>query len=158
MPRLLLALALACIAAGAHAQKPDPLKSPACIETRQRLQELVAQAKPGDPDDAERLSLAREGMAIACFGRKQGQRERSGVPVPAQVVAPPALSTPRPIAGPMPSTAPPSPLYTPGPAAVTACDPGGCWDNQGHRLNNIGPLLIGPRGPCTVQAGMVVCP
>jgi hypothetical protein len=45
------------------------------------------------------------------------------------------------------------------PAAVTTCDPGGCWDSDGRRLNSVGPQLIAPRGrACNVQAGVVLCP
>ena len=70
------------------------------------------------------------------------------------VVPPPVIETVRP-----PVIAPSAPAVDAAkPAAVTACDPGGCWDSQGRRLERIGPQLTGPRGACTVQAGVVQCP
>ena len=49
------------------------------------------------------------------------------------------------------------PVYV-APPVVTTCDSAGCWDSNGHRLNNLGPMLVGPRGACTVVAGTVQCP
>jgi len=50
------------------------------------------------------------------------------------------------------------PLDIPRPATMTTCDPGGCWDANGKRLNQVGPVLIGPRGPCGMYGGVVTCP
>lgn len=70
------------------------------------------------------------------------------------VVPPPVIEGPRP-----PPVVPPAPpVDIPKPAAITACDPGGCWDNQGRRLDRSGPSLMGPRGACAVQGGVVQCP
>ena len=44
------------------------------------------------------------------------------------------------------------------PYAITSCDSGGCWANDGSRLNRVGPNLWGPRGICTVQGSLVQCP
>jgi len=49
-------------------------------------------------------------------------------------------------------------VHIPRPVAITTCDAGGCWDSQGHRLNFMGPMLIGPQGLCSLQAGAVHCP
>lgn len=70
------------------------------------------------------------------------------------VVPPPVIDGPRP----PPVAPPPPPLDIPKPAAITTCDPGGCWDSQGRRLDRSGPLLMGPHGACVVQAGVVRCP
>jgi hypothetical protein len=43
-------------------------------------------------------------------------------------------------------------------AVITTCDPGGCWDSEGRRLNHLGPMLVGPRGLCNLQAGIANCP
>ncbi|MES3003980.1 MAG: hypothetical protein V4787_25035 [Pseudomonadota bacterium] len=59
----------------------------------------------------------------------------------------------------VPAISPPSPpLAIPRPATISSCDPAGCWDSEGRRLNNQGPLLLGPRGPCLQQGGVVSCP
>jgi hypothetical protein len=59
----------------------------------------------------------------------------------------------------VPVTSTPLPaLAIPRPTVITTCDPGGCWDSAGHRLNNLGPMLVGPRGPCTLQGGIANCP
>ena len=44
------------------------------------------------------------------------------------------------------------------PYAITSCDAGGCWANDGSRLNRLGPNLWGPRGICTVQGSLLQCP
>jgi hypothetical protein len=44
------------------------------------------------------------------------------------------------------------------PYAITSCDAGGCWANDGSRLNRVGPNLWGPRGVCTVQGTLLQCP
>jgi hypothetical protein len=53
---------------------------------------------------------------------------------------------------------PPPPLRVDRPAVITACDPGGCWDSNGTRLNRAGPVLLGPTGACSVSGGFVHCP
>ncbi len=68
------------------------------------------------------------------------------------IAAPAAAPTLPPVALPAP------PLAIPRPTVITTCDPAGCWDSDGRRLNNMGPLLMGPRGPCTLQGGVANCP
>lgn len=70
------------------------------------------------------------------------------------VVPAPVIETVHP---PVPAL-PPAPVEAPRPAALTTCDPGGCWDSRGKRLDSVGPLLVGPRGACDVQGGVVLCP
>jgi hypothetical protein len=53
---------------------------------------------------------------------------------------------------------PPPPVAIQRPPAVGACDPGGCWDSNGNRLNRVGPNLMSPRGQCTTVNGIVNCP
>ena len=64
-----------------------------------------------------------------------------------QVPSPAALPTPL-----------PPPVALPRAAVITQCDPTGCWDSSGQRLNRVGPGLAGPGGPCTVQGNSVICP
>ncbi len=54
----------------------------------------------------------------------------------------------------------PPPLAAPTerPYAVTTCDPGGCWANDGSRLNRVGPNLWGKHGICTLQGSLLQCP
>jgi len=53
----------------------------------------------------------------------------------------------------------PSPaLPAPAPTSVLSCDIGGCWANDGSRLNRVGPTLWGPRGACTVLGTLLQCP
>lgn len=82
-------------------------------------------------------------------------------PVPVHVVAPSVIVVPPPVIDGPPAivTEPPwPPVAIPRPAVVTTCDPGGCWDSEGRRLNQVGPLLVGPHGACTMQAGAAQCP
>ncbi|MDB5872526.1 MAG: hypothetical protein JWQ07_1968 [Ramlibacter sp.] len=141
------------------AQDADPLNSAACKAAREALESVFDDPGLSRQARAGRLGLARENAAAACLGRSAGQRERSGAPVPAQAVPAPAITAGRLSPAPLPAPAPPAPpLAISRPAAITTCDPAGCWDSEGRRLNNMGPLLIGPRGPCTLQGGLVNCP
>jgi hypothetical protein len=76
------------------------------------------------------------------------------MPGAAVVVPPTIIDGPRPpvIALPAP------PMEVKRPAPLTTCDSAGCWDADGRRLNNVGPLLMGPHGPCIRQGGVVQCP
>lgn len=81
--------------------------------------------------------------------------------MPVHIVAPSVIVVPPPVIdGPPAIVAEPprQPLVIPRPTAVTTCDPGGCWDSQGRRLNQVGPVLMGPHGACTMQAGAAQCP
>ena len=50
------------------------------------------------------------------------------------------------------------PVPNPRPQAMTMCDPGGCWDSEGRRVNRAGPVLVTPRGACVAQGATVQCP
>jgi hypothetical protein len=86
---------------------------------------------------------------------RQPQPQRSGAPYPPISVPPTTIAVPRPL--PVPDTTPQPQVVIPRPATVTACDPAGCWDSDGRRLNQIGPQIVGPQGPCNMQGGVVSC-
>jgi hypothetical protein len=154
IPVLLLAMA-ATGALRAQASETDPLSSSECAAARGELEKVLSE--PGRKARDERLLRARQQVVAACLGSESGGRERSGAPQPAQVV-PPVLPPVRPAPPPLPTIAPaPPPVAVPR-AAITTCDPAGCWDSEGRRLNNMGPLLVGPRGLCTLQGGVLNCP
>jgi hypothetical protein len=68
------------------------------------------------------------------------------IPAPPSPAVPPVAAIPQP------------PLAIPRPPVVTACDASGCWDSNGTRYNQQGPVLLGPKGVCTLQAGALNCP
>jgi hypothetical protein len=138
--------------------QPDPMSSHECKAAREELELALSDPSADRQVQAKRLALARRLAASACLGRSDTKRERSGVPDPVQTVAPPAISVPSkppPVAA---DAAPKPPVAIPRAAAITVCDPAGCWDSEGRRLNNMGPFLMGPRGLCTVQGATVQCP
>jgi hypothetical protein len=159
MPRYIAALLLVLAPAGAlWAQVPgaaDPLNSSECAAAREELEKVLGE--PGRKARDDRLLRARQKAVDACLGRDSGSRERAGAPQPAQVV-PPVLPSVRPDQPPLPAIAPAPPPLAPPRAAITTCDPAGCWDSEGRRLNNMGTFLIGPRGLCTLQGGVLNCP
>jgi hypothetical protein len=112
----------------------------------------------GTPGARERLSHVRKNAITACLGSASQGAERSGAPDPPITVAPTRIGAhTAPL--PTPSLTPPAPPLTiPRPAAITTCDPGGCWDSEGRRLNIMGPLLVGPGGTCNVHPNVVTCP
>ena len=138
------------------AAEPDPLKSDACKEAITALEQVAGEN--ASPTRSARLAQARENAASVCLGRGKERGTRSGAPYPAQSVSPPVrpAARPQPPAPAMP--APPAAPPVPRPAVITTCDAAGCWDSDGRRLNQVGPLLIGPRGPCTPQSALANCP
>jgi len=99
--------------------------------------------------------LAAQACPTPASAQPQPQPQRSGAPYPPISVPPPTISVPRPL--PVPNTTTQPQVVIPRPATVTACDPGGCWDSDGRRLNQVGPQIVGPQGPCNVQGGVVSC-
>ena len=142
------------LVAVAHAQNPDPLRSPECGAARDSLEQALQDASARVPGAAARLTQARKEAIAMCLGGEAGGRERSGAPDPVAVVPPvgPRVAMP-----PSPATVAITPLPPP-PAAIVSCDPGGCWDSTGRRLGAQGPVLAGPRGACMVQGAVVICP
>jgi hypothetical protein len=149
--RLFAVIALGLATMASAAPSPDPLKSPECRRALDELERTV-DAKPPGAAGAQRVAAARRIAADACLGRSDGKAARSGAPYPAEAVPPPVISG---ATAPRPQPAPAAPAR---PAVITTCDTAGCWDSEGRRLNQIGPLLVGPRGPCTVQGGLAQCP
>jgi hypothetical protein len=157
----------------------DPLRSPDCRRAIARLDAEEAAAAPSVPRASasvaapgrrgvdDRLAALRRDAANRCLAR------RADPPLPPQaLVRPPPLSLAPLAVAPASEatsaaatarTAPtlpgPGPAAKPGhPYAITSCDAGGCWANDGSRLNRVGPNLWGPRGLCTVQGTLVQCP
>jgi hypothetical protein len=145
-----LAFALACPAA--LSQEPDPLKSPECGQALAELQAARAQRT----QDTAPVEQARKRAARLCLGlteqaQPSGRVEQPPLRVPSPVITP----AQRPALPAAPAIAPPEIRRPP---VITSCDPGGCWDSYGTRLNRAGPNLIGPRGVCTQQGVILNCP
>jgi hypothetical protein len=150
------------IAAGAwltaDAQPADLMDSPECKAARAQLEAVLDDPGLGREERAQRLAAVRQQVLTICLGAPSAQPQRSGAPEPVIAVPAPIISLP-PAHANVPVTSTPLPaLAIPRPTVITTCDPGGCWDSAGHRLNNLGPMLVGPRGPCTLQGGIANCP
>lgn len=152
-----LLLASAAAAASGQAMNADPLSSSECAAARSELDKALSEPAAGQAR-SQRLARARQQVALVCLGPGSGERVRSGAPQPAQAV-PPSLIPMPPAPAPAPAiTPPPPPPDVPRAAPLTTCDPAGCWDSEGRRLNKMGPLLISPRGLCTIEGGLLNCP
>ena len=151
----------------------DPLESSECRRALAALnsQEAAVAETSGasavvSADDrrliAAKLTPARRAAARACLARSLDPPSSSPLARPPPIATAPLVVPPASAPAPSRSTAgSPPPLPRPGPAepyAITSCDPGGCWANDGTRLNRVGPSLWGPRGVCTVQGSLVQCP
>ncbi|HMA07010.1 MAG TPA: hypothetical protein VKP68_04080 [Ramlibacter sp.] len=167
MCRPVAALLMAFLPLMLHAQG-DPLVSPECDAARAELDQALDGADSGAGQARERLARARTRVATACLGGSDGGRKRSGAPDPALQV-PPALitngrahlptQTPAQLSAPLPRLeGAPAPVAIPRPTVINTCDASGCWDSQGRRLNNAGPVLMGPRGLCSGTGNTVICP
>ena len=156
---LLLAAGAVSAAPGAIAQAADRLDSPECAAARGELEAALDDPGLGRNERAQRLAVVRKRVLAICLGPASAHPQRSGAPQPAVAVPAPVISAP-PLYPTARATPPPLPLpaLVPRPAVITTCDPGGCWDSDGRRLNNLGPMLAGPRGVCTVQGGIAICP
>ena len=181
---LLVLLPAAFAAAGPPPTAGDPLHSAECraallalqveesaVGPASRLASSAASAPAASAADGTRgdaptrplnprLAAARRQAAAACLA---GRADPPALP---QRFAQPA-ATVTPVTGPgspmpeatRPGTALPSPaLPAPALTTVLSCDTGGCWANDGSRLNRVGPTLWGPRGACTVQGTLLQCP
>jgi hypothetical protein len=162
-------LLLAAAGGPVHAASADPLQSVDCRRAVASLQAEEATAMTrhaSDPSAASEpatpspsLQDARRNAATRCLAsRADPEPPRGRLAQPPIVVDPVApLTTAR-----MPA---PSIAHGPAPApaprrgdAVVSCDPGGCWANDGSRLQRVGPNLWGPRGVCTLQGASLQCP
>lgn len=152
LSRLLLALSLLAHAWPAAAQV-DPLKSPACGAALASLQS----ARSGGAG-AGRVESLRSEAATACLGAGSVPGRPSRV-LQAPIAVPPPQIEPTPVAPPLAAPSLPAPpVALDRPATPAICDPGGCWTNDGTHLRQVPPSLVGPRGLCSTQAGVVYCP
>ena len=168
MRRFAFLCVLACVGSlPAWAQKsPDLMQTPECLAARKDLDAALAAGGP-----RTRLDAARELAALKCFGA----RPKTAASAPeGRFLPPPASAQPPPPPAPVPEPAPlqlrpapalpsvapaPPPVAIPRNPAVTSCDTAGCWDSNGNRYNQQGPMLLGPRGGvCTIQGGLMNCP
>jgi len=172
-----LAPATAAIAEPATAALGDPLESAECqrafavLNSEEAAVAESARASGGVTTNDRRLIDAklaplRRQAARACLARRADPVTLSSS---ARLVRPPPLTTQPLAVAPASSPAPtaataraaplaPLPLPAEKPYAITSCDPGGCWANDGSRLSRVGPNLWGPRGICTVQGSLLQCP
>jgi hypothetical protein len=151
-----LIVAGSCLAA--KAQPADGMDSPECRAARDQLEATLDDPGLGREERAQRLAVLRKQVLTLCLGPASARPQRSGAPEPVIAVPAPIISLPPAHSNVSATTAPLPPVAVPRPTVITTCDPGGCWDSAGHRLNNLGPLLVGPRGLCTLQGGIANCP
>lgn len=156
------ALALPAMAAAPDdaPRAQDPLKTPACLAARERLDAIMAEPKP----DLVLLRAARTRAARACFREEAEAVERAPARLDRPRLPTPLVSVPPPIAPTAPPPAPPpSPSATAAPppvapAQLQRCDAGGCWDSTGQRLNQAGNVLLDGWGRrCTTQGTVLNC-
>lgn len=127
-----------------------PASGAAADETRQR-------------EVAARLLPQRQRVADACLGGlttspPPSQRTWAGPP-PARPAQPPGLFVPTVKAPPpgAPVVSVPPPRFDP-PVTLQHCTGSSCLASDGSTLTRVGPNLVGPRGVCTAQGGVVRCP
>jgi hypothetical protein len=145
----LLLSALPCAA------QEDPLKSAACGTALSQLQAARQQQAPAGTVEALRSAAASACLGSATPPTRPGRVLQAPIVVPPPQIEVPAQAAPLPI--PVPAPAPP-PVAIQRPPAPALCDAGGCWSNDGTHLQQLPPSLIGPRGLCTQQGGLVYCP
>ena len=169
-----LSLCFMTLALGAtvgSAQDADPLHSTACVQALDALQAqeaaLAAAARQNEgagervePAMRSALQTLRRRAARDCLGSQLD----APPPVQQRLLQPPvsgASAAPPPatwhVTPPAAAAAPP-PIRIPPLRTITACDPMGCWANDGTRLQRIGSTLYGPLGLCTVQGAVLSCP
>jgi hypothetical protein len=153
-----LVAAALMISAQGHAVPVDPLRSPECAAARAQLGDALDEPVSQRRAHPEQLARARKGVIERCLGHMTGNPQRTGAPDPPIAVPAPVVDAPRTAPPQLPGAAAPPALVTPRASVITACDPAGCWDSNGQRLNNLGPVLLGPHGVCVAQAGQVTCP
>jgi hypothetical protein len=163
------AIAMAAAAASPPtAPGGDPLQAPECRQALATLEaeEAAAEAAPhlsasavARPAPANGLQAARRHAARSCLASRADAPLPSGrLAQPPIVVAPLRLAPAGRAATAHSLPASPTPPVPERPYAVTSCDPGGCWANDGSRLNRVGPNLWGAHGICTLQGTLLQCP
>jgi hypothetical protein len=163
------AIAMAATAASpAAAPGSDPLRAPEChralaaLEAEEGAAEAAPHASAGAvarPAPPNGLQAARRHAAQSCLASRADAPLPSGrLARPPIVVAPLRVAPAGRTAAAHPAPAGPTPPVPERPYAVTSCDPGGCWANDGSRLNRVGPNLWGAHGICTLQGTLLQCP
>jgi hypothetical protein len=165
MHRRLLTLLLALAAGGAAAQAGDPLRTEACrravdaLDAAQGRPAAAAASTPAASAPAARLPDLRRAAARACLGGSGGVRplpRQPGTPISVAPVELPRAPLPAALPTPPAMRLPPPPAA---PTLVLGCDDAGCWTSDGVLRARAAPgLLFGPRGPCSVQGVVLVCP
>lgn len=149
-----LLLPLLCAALPCAAQQ-DPLKSQACGSAVAQLQAARQQKAESRTVEALRSAAANTCLGSATPPTRPGRVLQAPIVVPPPQVEVPAQALPLPV--PVPAPAPP-PVAIQRPPLPAVCDAGGCWTNDGTHLQQLPPSLIGPRGLCTQQGGLLYCP
>ena len=104
------------------------------------------------------VEALRSEAAGTCLGSATPPARPGRVLQPPVVVPPPRIEVPAQApALPAPVPAPP-PVAIQRPPAPALCDAGGCWSSDGTHLQRVPPTLVGPRGLCMQQGGLLVCP
>ena len=173
------ALIAAVVSCGRATAAPgDPLESAECrralaeLNTEEAAVAEASRASGGVTANDRRvidakLAPARRQAAKTCLARRADPEPRASPPLvrPAPIVGEPLAVAPasRPPSTAATPRAPQAALAPPAapadkPYAITSCDSGGCWANDGTRLQRVGPTLWGPRGACSVQGSLVQCP
>lgn len=145
----------------------DRLHAPDCRSALASLQahEVAADAAARASDASGARGRAAPGQALLAARRLAANSclasRADPAPPPRSIQAPIVVAPVAPTTAAPPVRArglPPVSRPAERPFAVTACDPGGCWADDGSRLNRIGPNLWGKRGVCTLQGSLLVCP
>jgi hypothetical protein len=142
-----LLIALPCAA------QQDPLKSAACGEALARLQAARQQEAVAGTVEALRSAAANACLGSATPATRPGRVLQAPIVVPPPQIEVPAQAAPLP-----PSLPAPPPVAIQRPPSPAVCDAGGCWSSDGTHLQMLPPTLIGPRGLCTRQGALLVCP
>ena len=149
-----------CIAT-IRCRRPIAGSALAALQDREAAADAAAQASAaahGQGAPSAELLAARRLAARRCLASRGDLPATSRSIQPPIVVAPiaPAAAARSPPT--VTRTTPAAPAPAERPRAVTACDPGGCWADDGSRLTRIGPNLWGKRGICTLQGSLLLCP
>ena len=145
-------ISLACAAAwAADAQGVDPLKTPECGRAIESLQA----ARVGNAAGIE--PLRREAARI-CLGAGSLPTRPARVMQRPVTVPPPQIDPVARAALPRPPEGFPAAVQIDRPATASSCDPGGCWVNDGVRLQRVAPNLMAPSGLCATAPGAAGCP
>ncbi|RZJ00965.1 MAG: hypothetical protein EOP39_23815 [Rubrivivax sp.] len=101
----------------------------------------------------------RKRVADICLGgltKSPSPSQHTWAAPPMPVRPPVALPRlPQPAIPPVTSTAPPR--YE-APVTITTCNAAVCLGSDGSTMTRVGPTLVGPRGMCTKQGAVVICP